>query len=260
MVSFEAFMAEITRGKHDHLQPEHTFVQCLPKMGSTALSASLNNAIHEFEMDSAPQLAAQRNQPGFASARWQWLHHRRLTLEGKTDVCTSLFLLTADLPTTELEARGFRRLFLNRSLRPWLQSIANWSFQHRQNPRRDTWQQSYKQFVSTSDPSLADTMPQSLTTLKEMARFWIPVWLTYQHWIATAHLAIAPNSNQHQTVLISDHHSIPKIANQSTFSSQFKKEFDRLIPAMPALSGNPTKDNAFHQAVRARLLNNRSTL
>jgi hypothetical protein len=92
-------------------------------------------------------------------------------------------------------------------------------------------------------------MPQSLTTMKEMARFWIPVWLTYQYWIATAHLATAPSSNLHQSVLISDHHSIPKVANQSMFSSQFKREFDRLIPAMPALSGNPSKDNGHRGGV-----------
>ena len=43
----------------DRKPGSHVFVQCLPKMGSTALSRSLSNAAHEVDMDGAPLLMQQ---------------------------------------------------------------------------------------------------------------------------------------------------------------------------------------------------------
>ena len=59
----------------------HVFVQCLPKMGSTALSRSLSNAAHEVDMDGAPLLMQHRVQPDFDALRWSWLRKRGPTLQ-----------------------------------------------------------------------------------------------------------------------------------------------------------------------------------
>ena len=97
---FSAFThaAEAARAKGCHV-----FVQCLPKMGSTALSHSLHNAEHEVDMASAPRLMQQGLSPGFDALRMPWLQQRRQQLGDRIDVCTSLFLITAPLKDQQLE-------------------------------------------------------------------------------------------------------------------------------------------------------------
>ena len=229
----------------------HVFVQCLPKMGSTALSRSLSNAAHEVDMDGAPLLMQHRVQPDFDALRWSWLSERRRALGTTFDVCTSLFLLTAELSDAQLQQRGHHRLLLNRSLRPWLRSISHWSFQHADHPLRETWHQGYRQFVSQRDPDLAATMPAVLNDLSSAVRFWMPVWLLYQQWLDTH----APEWRNSVRCLVTDANTVmPTRANRSHFSDAFKRRFDQLIPAMPSLTLSAERQGAFQQDLRRKLL------
>ncbi len=249
MIRFRDFSAAIASGrKHGR----HVFVQCLPKMGSTALSCSLPDAVHEFGMDAAPLLIQQHRQPDFDDLRWQWLQQRRQQLAPTVDICTSLFLLTAELSDQALDRHGHQRFLLNRSLRPWLRSISNWSYQNASNPLRHAWDSSYRLFVHQSDPELQAVMPQSLNSLRSMVRFWMPVWLVYQRWIAI-HMDIGI-AHSPSILMTDDNGVIPTNANRSHFSKGFEQSFNRLIPAMPSLGISPERNRAFQQDLRSKLL------
>lgn len=229
----------------------HVFVQCLPKMGSTALSCSLSHAEHEVNMDGAPLLMQHRAQPDFDALRWSWLSERRQALGTAIDVCTSLFLLTAELSDAQLQKWGHHRLLLNRSLRPWLCSISHWSFQHSDHPLRETWHQAYRHFVDQRDTDLAATMPSVLDDLSSAVRFWMPVWLLYQQWLDTH----APEWRSSQRCLVTDANTVmPTRANSSHFSDAFKRRFDQLIPAMPSLTLSAERHKSFQQDLRRKLL------
>jgi len=244
---FSAFTqaAEAARAKGCHV-----FVQCLPKMGSTALSHSLHNADHEVDMASAPRLMQHGLEPGFDDLRLPWLQQRRQQLGDRIDVCTSLFLITAPLQDQQLEQHSHRRLLLNRSLRPWLRSISNWSFQYAGHPLQTLWEQSYRHFVALSDPELQGTMPPLRSDLRSVVRFWMPVWLVYQHWLEVT----CPGWRDSTHSLVSDDDLIPAQANQSQFSEGFLHRFDQLIPAMPDLTLQPDQHQAFAADLRHKLL------
>ena len=247
-MAFPEFAAE---AENDRNRGGHVFVQCLPKMGSTALSRSVSNAEHEVDMDGAPLLMQDRAQSDFDVLRWCWLRKRRQALGTTIDICTSLFLLTAELSDAQLQQRGHHRLLLNRSLRPWLCSITNWSFQHASRPLRETWQQSYYRFVKHRDPDLAATMPSVLNDLNSAVRFWIPVWLLYQQWINTH----TPDWRRSKRCLLVDDNTVmPILANRSQFSDAFTRRFDQLIPVMPSLTISAERHQAFEQDLRLKLL------
>ena len=166
-------------------------------------------------------------------------------------MCTSLFLLTAELSDAQLQQRGHHRLLLNRSLRPWLRSISHWSFQHADHPLRETWHQGYRQFVNQRDPDLAATMPAVLNDLSSAVRFWMPVWLLYQQWLDTH----ASEWRSRMRCLVTDANTVmPTCANTSYFSDAFKRRFDQLIPAMPSLTLSAERHHAFQQDLRRKLL------
>jgi hypothetical protein len=242
-MNFKEFANSIEKGRE---AGHHVFVQCLPKMGSTALSRSLPQALHEFEMETAPSLMNQRKEAGFDQQRRQWLHQRKQQLGHTVDVCTSLFLLTAELEDQELRSHGHQRLVLNRSLRPWLRSISNWSFQHASHPMRQTWANSYRQFVAVADQELFSVMPKTLTDLSSAVRFWIPVWLVYQRLLDTN-----VGEDNLPPMICDSNTLIPINANISHFSKAFLQRFDLLIPAMPDLTISPN----LHRSFRAELHN-----
>lgn len=247
-MAFPDFAAAAETDRH---QGGHVFVQCLPKMGSTALSRSLSNAAHEVDMDGAPLLMQHRGHPDFDALRWTWLHERRQALGSTIDVCTSLFLLTAELSDGQLQQRGHHRQLLNRSLRPWLRSISHWSFQHGDHPRREMWHQGYRQFVDQRDPELGATMPTVLHNLNSAVRLWMPVWLLYQQWLDTH----TPQwRSSHRCLVADDHSAMPTRANRSHFSDAFNRRFDQLIPAMPSLMLAAERQQAFQRDLRRKLL------
>ena len=243
---FKEFSNSIKKGQN---AGHHVFVQCLPKMGSTALSRSLPQALHEFEMETAPSLMNQRKEAGFNQQRRQWLAQRKQQLGHTVDVCTSLFLLTAELKDQWLRSQGHQRLSLNRSLRPWLCSISNWSIQHARHPMRQTWANSYRQFVAVADQELFNVMPKTLTDLSSAVRFWIPVWLVYQSCLETnfAEGLLPPIISDCKTL-------IPINANLSHFSEAFLQRFDSLIPAMPDLTISPDLHQNFRDELRNKLI------
>ena len=142
-------------------------------------------------------------------------------------------------------------MLLNRPLRPWLQSISNWSFLHSQYPQHKDWEHSYRHFVAHCDPELQNTMPTTLNNLQNMVRFWIPVWLAYQTWLDIK----SPKWITSDWSLINDGKStIPISANQSQFSPIFKKQFDKLIAAMPDLKLSSNDNRLFQNELRRKLL------
>ena len=243
---FEEFSDLVEKGRD---AGHHVFVQCLPKMGSTALSRSLPHALHEFEMETAPSLINKRKEDGFNEQRRQWLDQRKQQLGNTVDVCTSLFLLTAELDDQILMSNGHQRFVLNRSLRPWLRSISNWSFQHARHPMRQTWANSYRQFVGAADPELYSVMPKALTDLSSLMRFWIPVWLVYQGWLETN---VA--NNYLPTLLCDGNKLIPIKANTSNFSKGFLQRFELLVPAMPDLTVSENHHRNFRNELRRKLI------
>ena len=245
-MNFKEFSNSIETGRE---AGHHVFVQCLPKMGSTALSRSLPQALHEFEMETAPSLMNQRKEAEFDQQRRQWLHQRKQQLGHTVDVCTSLFLLTAELEDQGLRSHGHQRLVLNRSLRPWLRSISNWSFQHASHPMRQTWANSYRQFVAVADQELFSVMPKTLTGLSSAVRFWIPVWLVYQSYLETnvGEESLPP-------MICDNNRLIPINANSSHFSKTFLQRFELLIPAMPDLTISPDLHRNFRNDLRSKLI------
>ncbi len=95
----------------------HVFVQCLPKMGSTALSRSLSNAAHEVDVDGPPLLMQHQVQPDLDALRWSWLSERRQALGTtivwcSTDPCGRGYAASAteasNTPTILCGRRGIR--------------------------------------------------------------------------------------------------------------------------------------------------------
>ena len=247
-MTFETFAKTIETSQ---LKGQHIFVQCLPKMGSTALSLSLANAVHEYNMEEAPLLMQRKNDSDFEEVRLKWLKKRQQSLLFKVDICTSMFMLTAEISDHSLTKVGYKRMLLNRSLRPWLKSISNWSFLHSNYPRREAWENSYRNFVAQNDPELQAIMPATLNTLRNMVLFWMPVWLTYQTLLDIQ----SPKWISSNWSLINNTRcSIPKPANRSQFSNAFRKQFDELIPAMPQLQLSPDKNHLFQSELRRKLL------
>ena len=237
--------------KTSQLKGQYIFVQCLPKMGSTALSLSLSSAIHEYKMDEVPLITQQKTNPNFEKFRQKWLEKRRLSLGNRIDICTSMFMLTAEISDHELEAEGYKRMLLNRSLRPWLRSISNWSFLYSDYHQREDCEQGYRDFVGQNDPELQATMPAPLDNLQNMVLFWMPVWLTYQALLDIQ----SPQWISSDWSLINDEkRPIPISANRSQFSSTFKKQFDELIPAMPDLKLSSKNNRLFQIELRRKLL------
>ena len=245
-MTFKEFSNSIEKGREAGF---HVFVQCLPKMGSTALSRSLPKALHEFEMETAPSLMNQRKEAGFDQQRRRWLHRRKQQLGNTADVCTSLFLLTSDLEDQVLRSNGHQRLVLNRSLRPWLRSISNWSFQHARHPMRQTWANSYRQFVALADMELFSVMPKTLTDLSSAVRFWIPVWLVYQ-----GRLETNVGEESLPPMLCDSNTLIPIKANSSHFPKAFLQRFESLIPAMPDLTISANHHRNFRNELRRKLI------
>ena len=193
-------------------------IQCLPKMGSSALSQSLSGSCHEFEMESCLDLLDRWGERDFSLRRRSWLQDRVLRLHGQIDVCTSLILVTGDCSDDDLLDQGVTRFYLNRSFRPWLRSIVNWSFQFSAHPTRQRWVRAYRHFVQRTEPDLFVAMPRRLSSIRDFARFWTPVWLCAQA------------LNAGRDVLLSDKTKLPSSANVSTFPDGYAERFNRAVP------------------------------
>ena len=105
--------------------------------------------------------------------------------------------------------------------------------------------------VTTGTGAGVNTMPTTLNNLQNMVRFWIPVWLAYHTWLDIK----SPKWITSDWSLINDGKStIPISANQSQFSPIFKKQFDKLIPAMPDLKLSSNDNRLFQNELRRKLL------
>ena len=219
-------------------------IQCLPKTGSTSVAAALRRegAVHELEMNAVLSLARLRLRANFQQQRRQWLKARQERLQGRVDVCTALALVIADLDDRQINAMGLTRLRLNRSLRPWLHSIVNWSFAHSGNAYKQGWNNAYRTFVASIDRTLAERMPHELGDLPQMLQFWIPVWLAYQQALTNTEPA------EHRTIL-TDSLRLDIHANSSTFSHDYDAAFSALVPDLPNLSDNDQQNQSVSQDI-----------
>ena len=94
-------------------------------------------------------------------------------------------------------------------------------------------------------------MPATLNSLQNVVRFWIPVWLAYQTWLDIK----SPKWITSDWSLINDGKStIPISASQSQFSPIFKKQFDKLIPAITNLKLSSNDKRLFKNELRRKLL------
>ena len=212
-------------------------IQCLPKTGSTTVAAALQNeqAAHELEMNAILSLARMRSRPNFQQNRQEWLKGRMERLRGRVDVCTALALVLADADDDQLKKMGLARIRLNRSLRPWLRSITNWSTIHKANAYRQSWNKAYREFVTRTDPDISKGMPLELTNIDTTIRFWIPVWIAYQHTL----FRLGPS--KYPTIL-TDSLRLGFHANASTFSKDYDIDFSRRIPDLPSLEEDETRN------------------
>lgn len=198
-------------------------IQSLPKMGTTSIAEAMGttNAFHEYEMDSLAATMLRESSLKFNSKRRYFLNQRRIKLEGKADICTSMYLLTAELSDQELHAMKITRISLTRSYYPWLRSMVNWSIEHKGHKRKKAWEGAIQKFVRRYNPELSINMPHTFTTIKEGVQLWLPVWITYQ-----AHINSA--TQEKENIYSQERLAIGMNRNTSSFSAEFKKEFERI--------------------------------
>ena len=226
-------MRELTRSilnneLHRATEAGHSLIiQSLPKMGTTSIAEAMgaNKAFHEYEMDSLPPIMLRENSLNFNKKRRFFLNQRGKKLNGKADICTSLYFLTAELSDQELHEINITRITLTRGYYPWLRSMVNWSIQHKGHNRKKAWEEALQKFVRRHNPELANNMPHTFTTIKEGVQLWLPVWITYQ-----AHVNSVTQDKAN--VFSQERLAVNMNRNTSSFSTDFNDEFERVAKAI----------------------------
>lgn len=160
----------------------HIIFQSLPKMGTTSIAFSLgrSNACHEYELDAIAQLSKTRGSQAYHKRIDHYLRKRKSRLTGKVDVCTSLYLVTAEMTDEEILSKGIYRFTLSRGFYTWLRSMTNWSELWKGYKYEMAWIKSLHAFVWHHNVRLYDFMPQAAANRRQCIGLWLPVWLTYQ--------------------------------------------------------------------------------
>jgi len=214
----------------------YRLVLCLPKTGSTSFAQRLQAhgqvALHEWETLPVLNLGGLRPREDFEQCRRAWIQVRSQRLKQRVDVNTALYALLLELMPAERQQLGLQPQLLCRSLGPWLRSMIPWCLRFGSDPYRDPWLSLHRGFVQALASDWLETMPANPSDEASLLAFWVPVWLGFLRKVLRDG---EPYHLTHQ--LPAAHH-----ANRSGFEPGWFERFDQLVPPLPELSGDRSRD------------------